>query len=395
MLRSQQQSLSSLVNFSWYISNRCSFFFFSHLQSNFCYLQCNLFPFTIPMLSFISAELSRFYPTSDFMYVFTSRRRGCQSNGPFWLSIYQPPAPSSGDGERPSRGHKASCSHSEKPHCCSFLITHEPWVCATRLSLRSKVRYYGGCFYLFISRPQPCENIIKVCYGKYVHSYGTSYISDLFAHLQRNLSPLWCPMTAWEDSIIYSESRNLCKRRNETNNHRGWMNSLLFAPRTSQTSAGERKNTAKVLIDNTKYIVKVETKMFIHIWNKTFCHVNSRIKHTLKVSSKTTLLKGFLEIQSICLSAEELINNWFYSWLVLKGNIQFLFFFLKKSLYHSYVSFQHCGTGVKSILLCHLDNCTPAWFPVSKGQLRILQTAKNGAARLEQTLLVCTIIFHG
>ncbi|XP_044033242.1 uncharacterized protein LOC122866993 isoform X2 [Siniperca chuatsi] len=33
------------------------------------------------------------------------------------------PAPGSGDGERPSWGHNALCSHSEKPHCCSFLIT--------------------------------------------------------------------------------------------------------------------------------------------------------------------------------------------------------------------------------------------------------------------------------
>lgn len=41
------------------------------------------------------------------------------------------PAPGCRDGERPSRGHNASCSHSEKPHCCSFPITHEPCVWIT------------------------------------------------------------------------------------------------------------------------------------------------------------------------------------------------------------------------------------------------------------------------
>ncbi len=107
------------------------------------------------------------------------------------------PAPGFGDGEKPSWGHNAPCSHSEKPCCCSFLITHEPCIVQTPfttacLSLRSEFRYYWSCLYLFVSPPHSCitvavtvDNVVWVCYGKPFSIYGTLCIPDLFAHLLR------------------------------------------------------------------------------------------------------------------------------------------------------------------------------------------------------------------
>lgn len=89
-----------------------------------------------------------------------------------------------------------------------------------RLSLRSEFRHYWSCFYLFISPPHSCitvavtvDNVAWVCYGESFSIYGTSDIPDLFAHLLRNLNPFSCPMTVRKESIIYSESKNLCRRR--------------------------------------------------------------------------------------------------------------------------------------------------------------------------------------
>ncbi|KAK1884975.1 Chromosomal replication initiator protein DnaA, partial [Dissostichus eleginoides] len=62
-------------------------------------------------------------------------RRGADANQTVPTSSQSPsrPAPGSGDGERPSWGHNAPCSHSENPTAVLFLITHEPRVCANPL----------------------------------------------------------------------------------------------------------------------------------------------------------------------------------------------------------------------------------------------------------------------
>lgn len=64
-----------------------------YLQPNFCCPQCNLCPFTTPMLSFMSAVLNRLYSTSVFLYVLGLTRCRRQSNGPYWLSISQVSCP--------------------------------------------------------------------------------------------------------------------------------------------------------------------------------------------------------------------------------------------------------------------------------------------------------------
>ncbi len=90
MQPSPRQSLSSLVNFQLIhsqliISFTCSL--------DFCYLPCNIFSFTAPLLSFISAALNRLYSASVFPHVLRSTRRRRQSNRPHWLSISQPSCP--------------------------------------------------------------------------------------------------------------------------------------------------------------------------------------------------------------------------------------------------------------------------------------------------------------
>jgi len=105
-------------------TNQWSFFNIQYITLQcICKSQMKLYPCRNPPVTFHII----FSPCA-----LRSTRRRRQSNGPDQLSISQ----SSGPGprrwrKRPCRGHDTPCSHSEKSHCCSFLITREPCVSVT------------------------------------------------------------------------------------------------------------------------------------------------------------------------------------------------------------------------------------------------------------------------
>lgn len=194
-----------------------------HPQPNFCYLRCNVFPFTAPMLSFISAALNRLHSTSVFLYVLGLTRCTRQSNGPYWLPISQPSCPGLWRWRKAVVGSQCSVfSFGETP---LLFFSHYPWVpclCKPPSQQHASASVRGQILlrlFLFISPPHSCvtvtvtEDNVWACYDKSFSVYVTSYISDLLAHLIRNLSLFSCPMTPWKETIICSESKNLCRRR--------------------------------------------------------------------------------------------------------------------------------------------------------------------------------------
>ena len=190
--RSQLQSLSSPVNFQPIRFRSIAF----HLKPNFCYLQRNIF--TTPMFSFTSVALDWLYTTSALLYELRLTRCRRQSNGPYWLSISQPSCP------RPRRWRKAvlgsQCSMFSFRETPAQFCSHYPWarVCASPLHN---------------STPQPKVRGQVLLKSLFISSFRVYF---MYHHAQCFLGCVMvnpsacvfsCPMTAWKESVIYSESK--------------------------------------------------------------------------------------------------------------------------------------------------------------------------------------------
>lgn len=220
--QSPLQSLSSLVNFQLMHFQLIVFFY---LKPNFCYVQCNVFPFTTPMFNF---HLCRTQPvTFHISFPVCAQIDTVQMPVKQSLLALNLPAflPRALEMEKGRPGVTALRVHIQRNPAAvifslltSTLSVQTPFSTA-RLSLRSEVRYYCGCFYLFISPPHAFITVTVIVHNVVwvlilnTKRIGTSYSSDLFAHFLRNLSPFSCPVTPWKESIIYSESKYLCRRR--------------------------------------------------------------------------------------------------------------------------------------------------------------------------------------
>lgn len=147
-------------------------------------------------------------------------------------------APGSGDGGRPSWGHGTPCSHSEKPHCCSVLITHEPHVCAKPLyNSMPQLRVRGQellKLFLFIYQSSTLSVSVTVKNAVWRGELKWGLVGGAVGRCSRkNLQEIMhfgfdgtscmkletvnqtvtACVTAWNKSIIYSGNRNLCSRR--------------------------------------------------------------------------------------------------------------------------------------------------------------------------------------
>lgn len=143
----------------------------SQVQSHFH----SLVWFTYLLISVIYSVTYSIYKSWIRLYLGCTQLRSEQHSGDADQTLpagFQSPSlPRSGDVERPSWGHSTPCSHSEKPHCCSILITHAPpkplYNSTAQPEVRGQVLLNLFLFYSSILRTwcHRGENAVWVCSG--------------------------------------------------------------------------------------------------------------------------------------------------------------------------------------------------------------------------------------